>query len=89
LTAGDPLFYLHHTGMDRTWYSWQLRDPVKRKKDISGNLIYEDYTNAKGGNVTLDSLMDASYLANGKSIKIRDVMDTKGGILCYVYDSAY
>ena len=75
--------------MDRTWYSWQIRDPSKRKEDFSGNLVYEDYDNKVAGNATLDTLLSVGALANGQSIKVRDVMDTRSGPFCYIYDKAY
>lgn len=35
-SPGDPLFYLHHTWLDKIWWDWQMKDPVNRSKDISG-----------------------------------------------------
>ena len=75
--------------MDRAWYSWQMGDFAKRKHDISGNILWEDYENKCAGNVTLDSPMSAGNLAGGQSIKIGDVMDTKAGPFCYTYDTMY
>ncbi|KAK1752742.1 hypothetical protein QBC47DRAFT_349568 [Echria macrotheca] len=36
-SPGDPIFYLHHTWLDRLWAKWQLVDPEVRLKDIGGN----------------------------------------------------
>lgn len=35
----DPIFYLHHTWLDKVWWDWQKRDPVRRLKDISGRKV--------------------------------------------------
>ena len=41
-SPGDPLFYLHHTWLDKIWADWQAKDKVKRVKDISGTNIAPD-----------------------------------------------
>jgi tyrosinase len=35
-SPGDPLFYLHHTWLDKIWWDWQALDLEKRLTDISG-----------------------------------------------------
>ena len=32
----DPLFYLHHTNLDRLWYEWQAANISARLYDMSG-----------------------------------------------------
>ncbi|KAF2634875.1 Di-copper centre-containing protein [Massarina eburnea CBS 473.64] len=40
-SPGDPLFYLHHTYMDKVWWQWQSAAPSSRLFDISGqNALY-------------------------------------------------
>lgn len=36
-SPGDPLFYMHHTWLDKVWWEWQEANPSKRLKDIGGN----------------------------------------------------
>lgn len=35
-SPGDPLFYLHHTWLDKIWWDWQAQDLSSRLYDISG-----------------------------------------------------
>lgn len=35
-SPGDPLFYLHHTFLDKVWADWQLKAPRSRLYDIAG-----------------------------------------------------
>lgn len=43
-SPGDPLFYLHHTWLDKIWADWQALDKAKRIQDISGTNIMPDNT---------------------------------------------
>ncbi|PKS12625.1 hypothetical protein jhhlp_000833 [Lomentospora prolificans] len=35
-SPGDPIFYLHHTWLDKVWWEWQAIDLPKRLTDIGG-----------------------------------------------------
>lgn len=35
-SPGDPLFYLHHTYLDKVWWDWQNLNLSARLTDISG-----------------------------------------------------
>ena len=41
-SPGDPLFYLHHTWLDKLWWNWQSRDLAHRLTDISGPNVMPD-----------------------------------------------
>jgi len=41
LSPGDPIFYLHHTYIDKLWWEWQSEDLGRRLTDISGPNIQE------------------------------------------------
>ena len=34
-SPGDPIFYLHHTWLDKLWWDWQKEDK-KRLSEIGG-----------------------------------------------------
>ncbi|KAI8276743.1 hypothetical protein K4K59_009686 [Colletotrichum sp. SAR11_240] len=88
LTAGDPLFWLHHCNIDRSWWSWQSRNLTERLHDISGPITPFDHDNRLGGNVTLDFEVRTNSTIN-VNLPIRDLMDIGNGFLCYTYDSLY
>ncbi|KAL0640687.1 hypothetical protein Q9L58_000358 [Maublancomyces gigas] len=81
-SPGDPLFYLHHTFLDRLWWLWQQRDLAARLFDIAG---YTTAVEPEGGwiQATLDDEMDMHGIIPGA--RIRDLMDIGGPILCYEY----
>ncbi len=84
-SANDPIFWLHHANMDRYWWSWQAKDLKTRLSDFSGPLIAMDYDNQKGGNATLDTEIRIGQSVN-ITLKVRDVMNIQGSVLCYAYD---
>jgi tyrosinase len=42
-SPGDPLFYLHHTWLDKIFWDWQARDRATRVKRIAGTNIGPDF----------------------------------------------
>lgn len=89
-SPADPIFWLHHANVDRSWWSWQSRDLGKRVRDISGPLVAFDYQNAQGGNVTLDHPIEIGETESMKlKATVSDVMHIQKGPLCYQYDELY
>ncbi|KAJ2898555.1 hypothetical protein MKZ38_003846 [Zalerion maritima] len=93
-SPGDPLFYMHHANIDRLWWLWQKMDWRNRKNDIAGPdtmfaYPFNFFGDVEYANVTLDYEMDFGELFGAGSddniVKVGDVMDTKGGKLCYTY----
>lgn len=74
----DPLFFLHHTQLDRLWWLWQQRDRGKRLVDYGGRNHRHSIEMAR-----LEDEVQMQGFA--PSVKVRDVMDTEGGLLCYRY----
>lgn len=38
-SPGDPIFFLHHTNLDRLWWEWQAQDLPARLYEMSGRSI--------------------------------------------------
>ncbi|CAI0654038.1 unnamed protein product [Colletotrichum noveboracense] len=87
-SPGDPLFWLHHCNIDRSWWSWQSRNLTERLHDISGPITPFDHDNRLGGNVTLDFEVRTNSTIN-VNLPIRDLMDIGNDFLCYTYDFLY
>lgn len=84
VSPGDPLFYLHHGMIDRTWWIWQQLDKKTRTsgEGISGT---GTFLNAPpSANTTLDTVIDLGYAAQ-PAVTMEHVMDTIEGPLCYIY----
>ncbi|KAL4724590.1 hypothetical protein ACLX1H_008032 [Fusarium chlamydosporum] len=97
-SPNDPVFFMHHTQVDRLWALWQEKDRDARLKDYSGireRLETPNSGNATaGGNSTMDmpnprakitDMMPFMSLVGAEDIPVSDVMDTKSDLLCYTY----
>jgi tyrosinase len=84
VSPGDPLFYLHHGMIDRTWWIWQSLDADTRTgaQGISGTGTF--LNQPPSANTTLDTVVDLGYAA-GPSMPMRDLMSTTDGPFCYIY----
>lgn len=81
----DPVFFLHHTQVDRLWWIWQNRDPQTRLKEFHGpaeNFKHHDHGDLVSTSSKTDLLPMAGLVGD---TSVDDVMDTVGGYLCYVY----
>lgn len=78
LIAIDPLFFLHHAQMDRLWWMWQQRDPQNRMAAAGDHNSRHVIAMA-----TLDDDVDVDKLA--PPVKVKDVLETEWGFLCYRY----
>lgn len=74
----DPIFYLHHAGLDKFWWDWQRADP-KHFYDITGP------TTAGGSShITLDFELD--FPAVGNNITVRDTVNPLSFPNCFTYE---
>ncbi|KXX77832.1 Tyrosinase [Madurella mycetomatis] len=99
-SPGDPLFYLHHTWLDKVFWDWQARDRAVRVANISGTNIGPDFapgfpprpshipkpTGADGDPGTTTTMGHVlNMYGNSPNKTIADVMDIQGDYLCYEY----
>jgi tyrosinase len=84
VSPADPLFYLHHAQIDRTWWIWQQLDRKSRTsgKGISGTGTFRN--NPPSANTTLDTVIDLGYAASQKA-SMQELMSTTEGPMCYIY----
>ncbi|KAK4622203.1 Tyrosinase ustQ [Fulvia fulva] len=74
----DPLFFLHHTQLDRLWWLWQQRSPERFLWAYGGHKSRHTM-----GLASLED--DLEYRGLADDVKVKDVMNTETGVLCYRY----
>lgn len=96
----DPLFFLHHTNLDRLWWEWQSANLTARLTDMGGrNVPLQTYLDQNDfeypsaalldydgddGNVT--TLNHTLWMAGViPNATIADVMDLGGDLICAEY----
>lgn len=77
LTKGDPVFYLHHAQLDRLWWLWQQEQPSRTM----------EYNGRENGHSEVQASLNDTLPMHGlaREARVEEVMDTKGGLLCYRY----
>ncbi|KGM92544.1 uncharacterized protein PADG_11373 [Paracoccidioides brasiliensis Pb18] len=80
ISPGDPVFYLHHSQIDRIWWIWQNLDPANRLHAVAGDT---EMYNPSSRNGTADDLVDLGYL--GDECRLGDLLSATGGPFCYIY----
>ena len=82
--ASDPVFYLHHTQVDRLWWLWQQQDLEARINQYEGpknNMrIFKNMTQVEA---SLEDIVEMGGFAD--DILVRDLMSTQSDLLCYSY----
>ena len=74
----DPIFFLHHTQLDRLWWLWQRRQPGNGLTAYSGRKERHSIEMA-----SMEDLIETQGLA--EPVKVADLMDIQGELLCYDY----
>ncbi|KAI9929412.1 hypothetical protein ASPWEDRAFT_51984 [Aspergillus wentii DTO 134E9] len=81
VSPGDPMFYLHHSAIDRMFWTWQNLDPAHRTYVVGGNV---KPANTSSPLTKIDDIVDPG-VALGAPRTIRELLDTTSGPFCYVY----
>ncbi|KAH8586962.1 hypothetical protein B0O99DRAFT_694994 [Bisporella sp. PMI_857] len=79
-SPNEPLFFLHHSNIDRAWAKWQGRNAT-RLADYAG---FQDADKTIPASIT--DTMPVMELSDNEPI-VKDYMDTQAGPLCYTYSS--
>lgn len=75
----DPIFFLHHTQVDRLWALWQQENPAARNLDFAGPKTQDQNTTE----ATLDDIMP--FMGITDDIKVSAVMEIGTPGFCYSY----
>jgi len=78
-SPNDPIFFLHHTQLDRLWWKWQQIDPQRRLMDYHGKAG----TIESSREASMNDLLHVSSM--GPAIAVSEIMSTQTKILCYIY----
>ncbi|KAH8592146.1 hypothetical protein B0O99DRAFT_654051 [Bisporella sp. PMI_857] len=84
-SPNDPLFWLHHSMIDRTWWIWQNLRPLERLFVIGGTRTMRNVP--PSANATLEDIIDLQYItpSGGPTSAIKNHISTVAGPYCYVY----
>jgi tyrosinase len=82
-SVNDPLFWMHHTGMDRMWSLWQEQDPANRAMDFGNATSFFDLAPLKPETPVEVGDMGPTLPA----LRLMDPQNRDGrGVLCYKYE---
>ncbi|KAI1297343.1 hypothetical protein F5Y03DRAFT_369618 [Xylaria venustula] len=84
-SPGDPLFYFHHTSLDRLWWIWQMQDPTNRLYAIpfvDMNMTMPMKRATDPHNITVDMEWLGPPV---KLLETHDQLGGNGGNFCYIY----
>ncbi|KAG4425556.1 hypothetical protein IFR04_001253 [Cadophora malorum] len=82
-SPNDPIFFLHHTQVDRLWWLWQQQDPEKRNYEYSGIRTQDQFDGVTPPEAELDDWLPMRGLA--ADLQVKDLMVTESELLCYTY----
>ncbi|KAF5871960.1 putative gmc oxidoreductase protein [Botrytis fragariae] len=68
----DPVFFLHHTQLDRLWWLWQQKDIQSRLYQYRGAAAFKSLEKAS----VKDLLLMGELIAD---IEVKDILDTESG----------
>jgi tyrosinase len=81
-SPNDPVFFMHHSMLDRLWWIWQALH-LDQAGTIAGTITL--FNNPPSRNATLDDVVQTNYL-NLETLRLRDLMSTiDGEPFCYIY----
>ncbi|KAI5841724.1 hypothetical protein BZA05DRAFT_464252 [Tricharina praecox] len=78
-SPNDPIFFLHHTNVDRLWWTWQQADPDTRLTEYSGNR----YQNDADTEATITDPVPMVGITDDTVVS--ELMSTETGPFCYTY----
>ncbi|KAJ4396220.1 hypothetical protein N0V93_000439 [Gnomoniopsis smithogilvyi] len=80
-SPSDPIFFMHHLFIDHELWSWQQKNTAYTQAVTNA---CADSSSPCTNPVTLTTLLDMNGLR--ANANVGDILNTKGGVLCYKYD---
>jgi tyrosinase len=81
-SPGDPFFYLHHSSIDRLYWTWQNLDLANRQYALAGTITVNNIPPSR--NAELSDLLDLGHVGV-PVLTIQETSNTLGGPFCYIY----
>jgi len=78
----DPVFYLHHTQVDRLWWMWQQQEPG-RMAEFEGPSENVRIHKNKTYTASAEDMISLGSLA--PRVRVAELMSTESSLLCYGY----
>jgi tyrosinase len=83
LTSIDPIFFVHHTQIDRLWWQWQKENPEVRFSEYGG---YQPEAGVNSTHNFAASPHDVLQMFGmGKDLIVGKMLRTKSEFMCYEY----
>ncbi|KAJ3072706.1 hypothetical protein HDU98_003078 [Podochytrium sp. JEL0797] len=83
VSTNDPLFWFHHSYVDKVWWKWQNRCPAF-KFDYEGPLTANDIIDP-----TNSGIARADQMVDSWGTTVQSMLDTQSGApLCYTYSQS-
>ncbi|XXG99739.1 hypothetical protein Hte_006080 [Hypoxylon texense] len=85
-SPGDPIFFFHHTALDRLWWIWQMQDAENRLNVIPNGTMPMPPMKGKRIPVPEETMVDMEWLGPPITLlETHDQLGGNGGAFCYVY----
>ncbi|KAH6696678.1 hypothetical protein DL95DRAFT_478368 [Leptodontidium sp. 2 PMI_412] len=79
LSPGDPMFFLHHTNLDRLWWEWQAANS-SRVTDMGGQNVATSFTLKSAQPLSLPEAAFAPYFGDNGNVTTLDHVLWMAGI---------
>ncbi len=85
-SPGDPMFWLHHTMVDRTWWIWQNQKPTERVFLVNGTRTM--LNNPPSDKATMEDVIDLAFVTpkDGPTYAMKHHVSSVAGPYCYIYE---
>lgn len=81
-SPGDPYFFLHHSMIDRTYWTWQNLDVSNRQYALAGTITINNQPPSR--DASLNDPINLGYIGVPVTT-IKETANTLAGPFCYIY----